>query len=315
MVVSDSARQDVITALLFPGQGSQEPGMLHRLPNDPAVQSVRDEMAEALHQDVWECDSEIALKSTVSTQLALLASGVASARIIMNQGLKPLVVAGISVGAYAAAVTAQAISLGDASRLVRTRAELMEKMYPSGYGLAAIVGLTETQVTKLVDDAYTDANPVFVANINAPRQIVIAGAEKGMEKVVAAALKLGAYKARLLNVSVPSHCKLLAPVAQSLRTQIQAVTVSDPKIIYIANVNARAIRSAEGILVDLVDNIAHGVRWHDATSVAQELGCTFFLQVPPGHVLADLARENLSGVRAYSMAAIGAIGAVRLADE
>jgi malonate decarboxylase epsilon subunit len=216
-------------------------------------------------------------------------------------GLAPLAVAGLSVGAFAAAVAADSISLADAVRLVRSRAEQMEQMYPVGYGLSAIVGLSETQVAKLVDGANTKEHPVFVGNVNAPRQIVIAGSNEGMERVLRQARTQGARKAERLDVPVPSHCSLLQPVADSLHKQLQSLSVEDPNPIYLANVSARALRTAQGVARDLADNIAHGVRWHDATVVAQELGCEVFLEVPPGHTLSDLARENLPGIQAYAI--------------
>jgi malonate decarboxylase epsilon subunit len=177
----------------------------------------------------------------------------------------------------------------------------MEQMYPTGYGLSAILGLSEMQVAELVDAANSKEHPVFVGNINAPRQSVIAGSNEGMEQVLEKARSQGARKAERLDVPVPSHCSLLQPVADSLRNQLQSISVKDPKPIYLANVNARAVRTAQGVAKDLADNIAHGVRWHDATTVACELGCKLFLEAPPGHALRDLARENLPGIQAHAI--------------
>jgi malonate decarboxylase epsilon subunit len=286
-------------AFLFPGQGSQEPEMLHHLISHRAAEEVLQEMSQTLGFDVRATDSENALKSTISIQLALLASGVATARVLIQSGVRPAAVVGLSVGAFAAAVVAEAISLADATRLVRSRAEQMEMMYPSGYGLAALIGLNETQVSGLIKAASSEAHPVFVGNINAPRQIVIAGSIDGMNEVLSRAIELGARKAELLHVSVPSHCPLLQPIAKSLGEQLRSMQIRDPQFVYVSNVRARAIRSAVGIATDLADNIAYGVRWHDATSVAQELGCQLFLEMPPGHALSDLVRENLSDVEAY----------------
>ena len=286
-------------AFLFPGQGSQEPEMLHHLISHRATEEVLREMNQTLGFDVRVTDSENALKSTISIQLALLASGVATARVLIQSGVLPTAVVGLSVGAFAAAVVAEAISLADATRLVRSRAEQMEMMYPSGYGLAALIGLNETQVSGLVKAVSSETHPVFVGNINAPRQIVIAGSIDGMKEVLSRAVELGARKAELLHVTVPSHCPLLQPIAKSLREQLRSMQIRDPQFVYVSNVKARAIRSAGGIATDLADNIAHGVRWHDATSVAQELGCQLFLEMPPGHALSDLVRENLSEVEAY----------------
>src|SRR5271163_1900913 len=147
------------TAFLFPGQGAQKLGMLHELVDDPAVQLTFDEISDVLKSDIRLLDSPEALDSTVSVQLALLASGVATARALQRQGVTCCAVAGLSVGAFAAAVVAEAITLKDAVTLVRSRAEKMEKIYPVGYGLAAIVGLNEQQVMAIVDSVRTAANP------------------------------------------------------------------------------------------------------------------------------------------------------------
>jgi malonate decarboxylase epsilon subunit len=287
------------TALLFPGQGSQKPAMLHDLVRHRAVEESLREMSDILGQDVRALDSEEALRSPVAVQLALLAAGAGTARALIESGLEPVAVAGLSVGAFSAAVAAEAISLRDAVQLVRSRAEQMEKLYPTGYGLAAIVGLNEPQTARLVASVNSKERPVFVANINAPRQIVIAGEIQGMRDVLRLALEWGARKAELLPVATPSHCLLLQPVADSLRAQLQSMNVRDPKCVYISNVRARAVRTAAGVAKDLADNIANGVRWHEATSVAQELGCELFLEAPPGHVLTDLARDNLDRMQAW----------------
>jgi len=209
--------------------------------------------------------------------------------------------AGYSQGSYAAAVTAGVLNLADGVRLMKQRAERMVELYPKGYGLAAIVGLTEKQVSALVEEAYTAQNPVYVGNINAPRQIVIAGSNEGMNKVLEAARKSGARKAVRLDVSEPSHCKMLQPVADTLTKSLQALHLHEPKLIYVANVTGRALRTQEAIAEDLATNIAHGVRWYDATTVLKELGCRLFLEMPPGHVLTELGREAFSGVRTLAV--------------
>jgi malonate decarboxylase epsilon subunit len=275
--------------------------MLHNLPDHPAIARTLDEVSESLHADVRELDSAEALQSTVSVQLALLASGVAVARALFEEGVNPEAVAGLSVGAFAAAVAANVLNLADGVRLVKERGEDMVKLYPQGYGLAAIVGLTERQVSALVEQAYTDQDPVYVGNINAPRQIVIAGSNQAIIKVLQAAEKSGARKAVRLNVSEPSHCPLLEPVAKSLKTSMQAIHLQQPKMIYVGNVTGRALRSANEISEDLATNIAHGVRWYDSTTVLEELGCRLFLEMPPGHVLSELGREAFADVRTLAM--------------
>jgi malonate decarboxylase epsilon subunit len=288
-------------AFLFPGQGSQVPGMLRTLPDHPAIERTFDEVSEGLGANVRELDSADALQSTVSVQLALFTSGVAVGRALFEEGIRPKAVAGLSIGAFAAAVQSGVVSLSDAVHLVRHRAERMVELYPKGYGLSAIVGLTEQRVSTLVEEAYTEQDPVFVSNINAPRQIVIAGSNVGMNKVLEAALKSGAHKAERLHVSVPSHCPLLQPVANSLREILRTMHLQQPGMVYVGNVSARALRTSEAIAEDLASNIAHGVRWHDATTVLEELGCRLFLEMPPGHVLSELAREAFPDVRTLAI--------------
>jgi malonate decarboxylase epsilon subunit len=290
-------------AFLFPGQGSQVPGMLHNLPDHAAVTRTLDEISGTLGADVRGLDSDEALQSTVSVQLALLTTGVAVARTLFAEGVKPEAVAGLSVGAFAAAVAAGVLDLGDGVRLVKERAERMVELYPRGYGLGAIIGLTETQVYTLVKNAFTEQDPVYVGNINAPRQIVIAGSNEGMDGVLDAARKSGAHKAVRLHVSEPSHCPLLQPVADALKKSLQAIHLQEPKMVYAGNVTGRPLRTAEAVSEDLATNIAHGVRWYDATTVLKELGCRLFLEMPPGHVLSELAEQNLSGVRSIPVEA------------
>jgi malonate decarboxylase epsilon subunit len=207
----------------------------------------------------------------------------------------------LSIGAFAAAVVADVLSLKDAVELVQLRAKRMMELYPNGYGLAAVVGLNEPQVLKIVQAATSEQEPVFIANINAPRQIVIAGSDAGMERVLDRARHQGARKAERLDVSVPSHCPLLQPVADFLQHRFSSVQFSKPQVIYVGNVNARALRTAQLVASDLANNVAHIVRWHDATTVARELGCNLFLEMPPGHVLSDLAKNNLPGVNALAV--------------
>ena len=290
-------------AFIFPGQGSQSPGMLHHLLDHPAVVRTVDEVSEVLHSDVRNLDSELGLKSDVSVQLTLLAAGIATARALMEQDVRPAAASGLSVGAFAAAVTAGVLSLQDAVELVKLRAEQMMKLYPTGYGLSAIVGLNESRVTKIVRAVTSVQDPVFVGNINAPRQIVIAGSNVAMDQVMDEARREGASKAVRLHVSVPSHCPLLQPVADLLERRMSSMHLKAPKLIYVGNVTARPMRTKELIARDLANNIAHGVRWHDATTVLKELGCNLFLEMPPGHILSDLAKENLKGIDAVPVEA------------
>ncbi|MBV8376835.1 MAG: malonate decarboxylase subunit epsilon [Verrucomicrobia bacterium] len=289
-------------ALLFPGQGSQAPGMLHRLPDHPAVLRTIEEMSAALGHDASTLDSPEALRSTVSVQLALLAAGVAAARALEEEGVIPEAVAGLSVGAFAAAVHARVLAFSDCVRLVKQRAELMERNSPDGYGLMAIVGLEEEQVVTLIQEANTAEDPVYLGNVNAPEQIVLSGSRKGLQAVARAALRAGARKAERLNVPVLSHSPLLKPIADTLTQSLHQIPLHSPRMVYLGNVNARELRNAGEIARDLSDNIAHGVRWYEATAVLQELGCSLFIEMPPGRVLTGLAQDSFPEVRSIALA-------------
>lgn len=300
-------------AFVFPGQGVQYPGMLHDLLDHPAVDRTLDEASDALGADVRTLDSQEALKSDVSVQVALFSAGVATARAILEMGIEPAAVAGLSVGAFAAAVVAGVLRLRDGVDLVRLRAQEMIRLFRSGYGLSVIVGLTESEVTELVQAEASDQSPVFVGNINAPRQIVIAGEDEAMERVMAAARRQGSSKAGRLAVPVLSHCPLLQPVAEVLGKRIAGMCLKSPQVTYVGNIDARALRTKERIANDLVNNIVHGVRWHDATTLLNELGCRLFLEMPPGRTLTELARQNLPSVSSMPIEAATLVRALRFA--
>jgi malonate decarboxylase epsilon subunit len=154
-----------------------------------------------------------------------------------------------------------------------------------------------------------------VGNIDAPRQIVIAGANSAMDRVLDEARHQGANKAVRLHVSVLSHCSLLRPAADLLSQRISGMSLRNPQVPYVGNMTGRALRTKEAVADDLANNIAHGVRWHDATTVLEELGCHLFLEMPPGHVLSDLATENLPGVTSIPIASSVLPRAMRLARQ
>src|SRR5277367_811116 len=162
-------------AFLFPGQGSQSAGQLHHLPQHSEVTRTIHEASAVLGLDLGTLDTAEALHSTAAVQQALLIAGVATARALMAEQVHPTAVAGMSIGAFGAAVACGTLSFADALPLVRLRGELMQATFPSGYGLAAIVGLDEMQVEGIAERIRSKELPVYISNINAPLQIVVAG--------------------------------------------------------------------------------------------------------------------------------------------
>jgi len=281
----------------FPGQGAQKPGMLHALPAHPETGRTLEEAAAALGRDVRMLDTESALRSTVAVQLCLLVAGVVMARVLAAHGAQPQMVAGLSIGAWPAAVTAGVLDFADAVRLVELRARLMEDAYPSGYGMTAIGGLTRQQLEPLVMQVHGPAAPVYLANLNAPRQIVIAGAHAAMDAVAALALEHGAQRAERLAVAVPSHCELFDEQARTLACAMDQVALGRPRITYISSSAARALFDGRRIGADLAANMAHPVLWADTVRHAWERGARLALEMPSGSVLTKLtAPEFPDGV-------------------
>ena len=281
----------------FPGQGAQKPGMLHALPDHPETVRTLAEASGALGRDVLALDSDAALRSTDAVQLCLLVAGVAMARVLAAHEAQPQMVAGLSIGAWPAAVTAGVLGFADAVRLVELRGRLMEDAYPSGYGMTAIGGLTRQQLAPLVAQVHAPTQPVYLANLNGARQIVIAGSEPAMQAVAALALAHGAQRAERLAVAVPSHCALLDEQARALACAMDQVALARPRIAYISSSQARALFDGRRIGADLAANMAHPVLWADTVRHAWERGARLAVEMPSGAVLTKLtAPEFPEGV-------------------
>ena len=257
-------------AFVFPGQGAQSEGLLHHLPQHAEVTRTIEEASDVLRVDIAALDTPEALRSTAAVQLALLIAGVATARALMAEDVDPAAVAGMSIGAFGAAVTCGTLSFVDALPLVRLRGELMQEAFPSGYGLAAIEGLDESHVEGIVQRIRTPESPVYISNINSPLQIVVAGSDVALDAVTAEARQRGARRAERLVVSVPSHCPLLQPVADRLEQLMAKLVLRPPSIPYVSNRGARPLHDAEAIRHDLATGVAHPVRWYDTLEVLHE---------------------------------------------
>jgi len=273
----------VSSLLVFPGQGAQQPGMLQRVPRE-----TLSEASDVLGEDVSLLDSAQALQTTRAVQLCLLIAGVAAARQL---AMPSDYVAGLSIGAYPAAVVAGALSFSDALHLVSLRGELMQQAYPQGYGMSAIIGLDLATVEGLLAQVHSDDSPVYLANINADNQVVIAGSESAMKAVAGLAKARGAGLAKRLAVSVPSHCPLLEKPAAVLAEAFASVTLQTPKIGYLSGSRARPIIKIEALRDDLAFNMCRVVDWRGTVQSAYERGVRLQIELPPGAVLTGLARR------------------------
>lgn len=276
------------TLWAFPGQGAQHAGMLQALPDVPVVQNCLEHASTALDQDVRLLDSSEALQNTRAVQLCLLIAGVAASRLLSERGHRPDYVAGLSIGAYAAAVVAGALDFADAVRLVALRGELMQHAYPTGYGMTAILGLDQSSIERLLSET---EGAVYLANINAENQLVIAGSDAAMADVAERACSLGAGAAKRLTMSVPSHCALLDAPARELAAALASVELRAPQVRYLSSSSARPIRDPEALRDDLAYNMSRVVDWQATLVTAYERGVRLHLELPPGGVLTGLARR------------------------
>lgn len=299
------------TALLFPGQGSQRPAMLAELPDHPMVRRTREEASELLGRDWRELDEAQALVRTDGAQLALMIAGVAASRAVLAEGARIDLVAGHSVGAFAAAVAAGAATFESMLRIVALRGRLMVESHPAGFGMTAILGLREGAVARLVEEARS-VGPVYVSNRNAALQIVVSGAEAALERVAALALEAGARKAERLNVATPSHSPLVADIADKLVEVMRETPFARPERTYVSARRARVLRDGEAIREDLARNVAEPVLWRDAARLIGELGVRVALVAPPGAILADLTAEALPEARVVALDAVLPDSAARL---
>lgn len=272
----------------FPGQGAQRPGMLHRLPDHPETSRTIAETADALGEDPLQLDTADAFASSFAVQICLLLAGVAMARVLAEHGARPDMVAGLSIGAYPAAVVAGVLDYADAVRLVARRGRLMDSRYPEGYGMAAIIGLDQGQLEPLIARVHSRATPVYLANLNATRQFVIAGAIEALQMVMAMAMPQGATKAERLAVTVPSHCELFNDDATAMRVAFRSIALRRPQLMYLSSSAARALSDPQRIGDDLADNLARQVHWHDTARLAWERGARLAVEMPSGTVLTNL---------------------------
>jgi malonate decarboxylase epsilon subunit len=285
------------TAFLFPGQGSQRAGLLRDLLlAEPALAAVVAEAAAVLGP-LAGLDTAESLHSTEAVQLSLLIAGVATARALQARGVVPDYVAGHSIGAFGAAVVSGSLALADALQLVRLRGQLMAQAYPTGYGMAAVVGLRETRLLALLTTHNQQYAPIYLANSNAATQQVVAGSTPSLAAFTEQLLVTGAARsARLLEVVVPSHCALLAGVATQLQQALADVPLAEPGVPTIANHTGRLLRTAAAIRHDLGVSVAQPVRWYEGTTLLYELGTRCFIELPPGTVLTQLAQAAFEDV-------------------
>ncbi len=283
-------------AFVFPGQGSQQLGMLSELASaHPVIEQTFAEASEALGFDLWNlCQEgpEESLNSTENTQPALLTAGVALWRLWQEQGgATPAVMSGHSLGEYTALVCAGALSLADGVKLVKLRGEAMQAAVPAGTGaMAAILGLDDEGIESACKEAAQGA-VVSPVNYNCPGQVVIAGEKAAVERAIDACKAAGAKRAVPLPVSVPSHCALMQPAAERLAAALADIELRLPSIPVVQNVSAQQAEDLETLKQNLVAQLYSPVLWTRCVQNMAEQGVTALVECGPGKVLTGLNKK------------------------
>lgn len=281
-------------AIVFPGQGSQAVGMLDSFAanNPELVADICQQASVTLGYDMAlliSQDPQQLLNQTEYTQPALLTAGYIAWRIWqLENSEQPVFFAGHSLGEYTALVCAQALSFADGLKLVKKRGQLMQAAVAPGAGaMAAILGLELAQVNTICNEI----GAVQAANLNAPGQIVIAGTANAVELAIAQAKNLGAKRAIMLPVSVPSHCELMLPAAEKFLTDLNSVTWSKPLVPVIHNYDVASYTDSKSIIIALQKQLYSPVHWIETIEYMVSHGVTEIIECGPGKVLTGLNKR------------------------
>ena len=291
-----SSNQCANLAMVFPGQGSQSVGMLAELAEVfPLVEEIFSQASDVIGYDLWERTQNgpaDLLNQTSCTQPAMLTAGVATWRCWQNQTDRlPAMMAGHSLGEYTALVCAGAIEFADAVALVEKRGESMQNAVPEGIGaMAAILGLDDDQVRSVCEQA-AQGEVVSAVNFNSPGQVVIAGNAAAVERAMDLAKQAGARRALLLPVSVPSHCRLMQPAAQTFAKDLAAISIKAPAVQVLHNVDVAIHDQPDAIREVLAAQLFSPVRWVETVRAMYGAGINTILEMGPGKVLAGLSKR------------------------
>jgi [acyl-carrier-protein] S-malonyltransferase len=270
---------------------------------------------DALEQDLSRLmfeGPEDELVLTENAQPALMAVSLAAVRAIEEQGgfalsSKGSYVAGHSLGEYSALAAMDALSAGDAARLLRRRGRAMQQAVPVGRGaMSAIMGLDLETVQGIADEAARD-QVCEIANDNAPGQVVISGHAEAVERAVEIAKQRGAKRAVMLNVSAPFHCSLMQPAAEEMEQALAETEIHAPNLPVVANVTAYALESPDEIRERLCQQVTHTVRWRESMAYARDKGVDRLYEIGHGKVLSGLAKRIDRGLTAMPVGTPGEI--------
>ena len=292
-------------AFVFPGQGSQTVGMMDAWSGHSAAMAVIQQASTALGEDLGALMAQgpaEQLSLTTNTQPAMLTAGVAMYEAWRAAGgPQAALMAGHSLGEYAALTAAGSLSLTDAVRIVRIRADAMQAAVPVGTGaMAAVLGLDDDGV-RAACAAASQGEIVEAVNFNAPSQVVIAGHATAVQRAIEAAKAAGAKRAMILPVSAPFHSSLLKPAADVLQGALAKITVSAPMVPVINNVDVKIEQEPAAIRDALVRQAWHAVRWVEIVQAMKAQGMTHIVECGPGKVLTGMVKRIEPDIVALSV--------------
>ena len=292
-------------AFVFPGQGSQYPGMGKELAdNYPAAREVFDQADEALGFELRQLcfnGSSDKLALTENTQPAILTTSIAIYRELERRERLPDFVAGHSLGEYSALVAAGALDFRDAVRIVRQRGRFMQQAVGFGEGsMAVVLGMAAAEVEAICREVAGE-DVVSTANVNSPNQTVIAGHRKAVDRAVKRVREGGAKRVLPLAVSAPFHCQLMKPAEARLAEEIRPVVFRDLRIPLVNNLKAEKVTRGEEARRGLIPQVSSAVLWNECVEELVRLGVSVFVEVGPGKVLTGLIRRIAPAAQAISI--------------
>lgn len=297
-------------AFIFPGQGSQAPGMGKSLHDAFAAarevfQEIDEALGEKLSRLIFEGPAD-ELTLTANAQPALMAVSLAAMRALDREfgvkAEKASYVAGHSLGEYSALAAAGALTITDAARLLRKRGQAMQAAVPVGEGaMAALIGKVDVALAEEIAKAGSAAGVVVVANDNNVGNVVISGSKAGIDAALAAAKEKGA-RAIPLNVSAPFHSPLMQPAADAMAEALEQVTIAPFAPPLVANVTAQPVHEPSTVRKLLVEQVTGRVRWRESIEwMAHGGGVARFVEVGAGKQLSGMVKRNAPDAEALAL--------------
>lgn len=291
-------------AFIFPGQGAQKAGMGKDFYEQyETAGNLVDQASDLLKLDMKALcfeENEL-LDQTEYTQAAMVTICMAMEQVLEEEGLKPDVTAGLSLGEYCAIASAGGMDIKDAITTVRKRGILMQNAVPGGQGsMAAVLNLSGADVEAAIEGI----EGVSIANYNCPGQIVITGWKDSVEKASAALKEAGARRVLPLNVSGPFHSPLLEEAGNELGKVLEEVSLHELKIPYVTNVTAEFVTDIRQTKALLAKQVASSVRWEQSVRNMLNSGVNQFVEIGPGKTLAGFLRKINRNAAVYNVATV-----------